>query len=142
MRSRYVVIISRDIETAKKNLKNPILFVYLKVQKEIFAILSNGKLIREHRIEFTDTKATYVEEGEADYIQQQKDKMDKFFYREVDELKKDNLYSKYITDGRLKLAINKIKDSIESIKSITGTTALDYFSKLGITISWKIESLK
>lgn len=136
--AKYIVEIIRDEKTAKEHLKGAFLWLYLKNQKALYSILANGKDIKPYRIEFTDDKAKFIQEGVLSHLEEEKAKLDKFFYGDIEKLDKNSPYKNIAKDGRLANVINRIK----RVKDFGGKTVLAFFNNMGIFILWKIESVK
>ena len=133
--SKYIVKITRNEDFAKQYLKGAFLWLYLFNQKQLYNIIVRGKDIKQYRYMLTDKEAIFIQEGEAEHLEEEKKKLDKFFYGELDTIKKDNDYKNIVNNGRLNNVINRLRKIID----YPGKTVLAFFNNMGIFIIWKIE---
>jgi len=142
--STLTIVMETNLELAKSILGKIYFSVYKAKVKSLMKIMTT-RLKKYETDESSKNKRIFVQEGEDEYIQKEKKKLEEFLFsdskllennEEIQKMKNDRIVMKIVT--WMRKANKKIKAN--AIKASLGkNSVLEFFNSLGITVKWMVE---
>lgn len=86
-----------------------------------------------------------IETGDAEYIENEKKKWEKFVFGDYESMKKEDIVNKFRNDRMIIQILNKFNHAARKSKewalgkALGGGKVIDFFNRLGISIIWRVE---